>query len=94
MERLEHRLILFVSAKSLGPGRTSYRTVVELVGARNTDRPPKVRTEWDQDADVPPTRVSDADLAALPLKPDKWHGEWNYAVKKPKASAESLLRHD
>ncbi|MCU1493845.1 MAG: hypothetical protein JWO62_1609, partial [Acidimicrobiaceae bacterium] len=25
-------------------------------------------------------KVSDADFAAIPLRPHEWHGEWNYDI--------------
>jgi hypothetical protein len=44
----------------------------------------KVRAEWYQGYYPTGTQITDAELAALPLKPDKWHGEWNHTLRKQK----------
>jgi hypothetical protein len=81
--KIEHRLFSFVTTNWRGRTLTSYRTIVELIGATTTETGLKVRAEWDQGYYPTGTQITDADLAALPLKPDKWHGEWNYILKKP-----------
>ena len=57
---------------------TSYPNIVELMGATTTETGLLVRAEWDQGYYPTGTQITDAELAALPLKPDKWHGEWNW----------------
>ncbi|MCA1672384.1 MAG: ISAzo13 family transposase [Actinobacteria bacterium] len=84
--KIEHRLFSFVTNNWRGRTLTSYRTIVELIGATTTETGLKVRAEWDQGYYPTGTQITDAELAALPLKPDKWHGEWNYTLKKPKAA--------
>ena len=29
---------------------------------------------------TPERKITDSQLADLPLKPNKWHGEWNYTL--------------
>ncbi len=82
--KIEHRLFSFVTTNWRGRTLTSYRTIVELIGATTTETGLKVRAEWDQGDYPTGTQITDAELAALPLKPDKWHGEWNYTLKKTK----------
>jgi Rhodopirellula transposase DDE domain len=82
--KIEHRLFSFVTGNWRGKTLTSYRTIVELIGATTTETGLKVRAEWDQGYYPTGTQITDAELAALPLKPDKWHGEWNYTLRKPK----------
>jgi len=84
--KIEHRLFSFVTTNWRGRTLTSYRTIVELIGATTTETGLKVRAEWDQGYYPTGTQITDAELAALPLKLDKWHGEWNYTLKKPKAT--------
>ena len=78
---IEPRLFSLVTNNWRGRTLTSYRTVVELIGAETGL---KVRAEWDQGHYPTGTQITDAELAALPLKPDKWHGEWNYSSRHPK----------
>ncbi|MCA1702962.1 MAG: hypothetical protein LC808_06705, partial [Actinobacteria bacterium] len=75
--KIEHRLFSFVTGNWRGKTLTSYRTIVELIGATTTETGLKVRAEWDKGYYPTGTQITDAELAALPLKPDKWHGEWN-----------------
>jgi hypothetical protein len=85
--KIEHRLFSFVTTNWRGRTLTSYRTIVELIGATTTETGLKVRAEWDQGYYPTGTQVTDAELAALPLKPDEWHGEWNYTLKTPKRAS-------
>jgi len=78
--KIEHRLFSFVTGNWRGKTLTSYRTIVELISATTTETGLKVRAEWDQGYYPTGTQVTDAELAALPLKPDDWHGEWNYRL--------------
>jgi hypothetical protein len=84
--KIEHRLFSFVTTNWRGRTLTSYRTIVDLIGATTTQTGLKVRAEWDQGYYPTGTQITDAELAALPLKPDKWHGEWNYTLKRPKGA--------
>jgi hypothetical protein len=85
--QIEHRLFSFVTGNWRGKTLTSYRTIVELIGATTTETGLKVRAEWDHGYYPTGTQITDTELAALPLKPDKWHGEWNYTLKKPRAAS-------
>ncbi len=82
--KIEHRLFSFVTGNWRGKTLTSYRTIVELISATTTETGLKVRAEWDQGYYPTGTQVTDAELAALPLKPDDWHGEWNYRLMPPR----------
>jgi hypothetical protein len=54
--------------------------VVNLIGSVTTDEGLRVKAALDENAYEPGIKVSDADLAAINLKRDKFHGEWNYCV--------------
>ena len=83
--KIEHRLFSFITINWRGRELTSYRTIVELIGATTTGTGLSVRAEWDQGYYPTGTVVTDDELAAINIKPDKWHGEWNYALShRPK----------
>jgi hypothetical protein len=89
--KIEHRLFSFVTKNWRGRPLTSYRTIVELVGATKTTTGLKVLAEWDQGYYPTGVTVTDTELAAVPLKPHDWHGEWNYTIaakppRKPRHS--------
>ena len=55
-------------------------TIVELIGATKTKTGLKVFAEWDQGSYPAGITVTDAELAAVPVEPHQWHGEWNYTI--------------
>ena len=60
---------------------TSHEVVVDLIGATTTRSGLKVRAERDDGEYPKGIKVTDAELAAVPLSPHKFHGEWNYTVQ-------------
>jgi hypothetical protein len=39
-----------------------------------------VFAEWDQGSYPTGITVTNAELAAVPVEPHTWHGEWNYTI--------------
>lgn len=68
---------------------TTYRTIVELMAATTTKKGLKVRAERDTAFYETGVKVADADLAAVPLRPHDWHGDWNYTISP---AAQSIAR--
>jgi Rhodopirellula transposase DDE domain len=54
--------------------------IVELIGAIRTRSGLRVRAELDEGRYPLGVKVSNKELAAVPLKRHDWHGEWNYTV--------------
>ena len=75
---------------------TSYRTIVELIGATTTARGLRIKAERDTEWYPVGVKISDAEMAALPLTRHDWHGDWelhaapcrsiNFAVSLERAS--------
>ena len=78
--KIEHRLFSFITTNWKGRELTDYLTVVELIGATTTKTGLTVRAEWDDEVYPIGTKITDRDLDALPIRPNSWHGEWNYAI--------------
>lgn len=78
--RIEHRLFSFVTMNWRGKPLTTYRVIVELIAATTTRKGLKVQADLDQGYYPRGVKVTDAELAAVPLKAHEWHGEWNYTV--------------
>ncbi|SRR6266508_4578936 len=78
--QIEHRLFSFITKNWRGRPLTSYRVIVELIAATTTKSGLKVLAEWDQGSYPAGVKVSDVELAAVPIKAHKWHGEWNYSI--------------
>jgi Rhodopirellula transposase DDE domain len=78
--KIEHRLFSQISANWRGRPLVSHEVVVELIGATRTRSGLRVQAELDAARYPLGVKVSDRELAAVPLKRHAWHGEWNYTV--------------
>jgi hypothetical protein len=78
--KIEHRLFSFISMNWRGRPLTSYRTIVELIAATTTTKGLKVRAERDLGYYETGVKITNAELAAVPLTAHDWHGEWNYTI--------------
>ena len=78
--KIEHRLFSFITSNWRGQTLTSYRTIVELIGATTTTTGLKVRAEWDEGYYPIGVEVTDEQLASVPLARHEWHGDWNYDI--------------
>ena len=78
--KIEHRMFSFISMNWRGRPLESYRTIVELIAATTTSKGLRIRAERDEGYYETGTKVSDAELAALPLTRHEFHGDWNYTL--------------
>jgi Rhodopirellula transposase DDE domain len=78
--KIEHRLFSQISANWRGRPLVSHEVVVELIGATRTRSGLRVQAELDVARYPLGVKISDRELAAVPLKRHDWHGEWNYTV--------------
>ena len=78
--KIEHKLFSFITINWRGKPLTSYQTIVELVAGTSTASGLTVHAERDLGYYPTGTKISDAQLAALPLQANEWHGEWNYTL--------------
>jgi hypothetical protein len=78
--KIEHRLFSHISTNWRGRPLVSHEVIVELIGATTTRSGLKVRAALDNGAYPLGVKVSDRELAAIPLRRHDWHGEWNYTV--------------
>lgn len=78
--RIEHRLFSHISMNWRGRPLTSHQVVVDLIGGTTTRTGLRVHAELDENTYPTGIKVSDEQLAALPLTEHKFHGEWNYTI--------------
>ena len=81
--KVEHRLFAAISTNWRGRPLTSHEVVVELIGATTTRAGLRVHAELDNRPYPKGIRVSDEQMATLPLERHQYHGEWNYTIKPP-----------
>jgi hypothetical protein len=79
--KIEHRMFSFISMNWRGRPLTSYRTIVELIGATTTTKGLRIKAERDTEWYPVGVKISDAEMAALPLDRHEWHGDWNYTLR-------------
>jgi Rhodopirellula transposase DDE domain len=80
--KVEHRLFSAISANWRGRPLVSHEVIVELIGAATTRTGLRVQAELDLGHYPNGIKVSDAALAAVPITPHDWHGEWNYTIDR------------
>jgi transposase len=78
--KIEHRLFSFISQNWRGKPLTSLGVIVSLVAATTTRTGRKVHSERNTNA-YPTVRVSKAEMANVRLRPDRFHGDWNYEIR-------------
>lgn len=78
--KIEHRLFSFISINWRGKPLTTYRTVVELIAATTTRTGLSVQADRDTGHYPTGQKVTDAELAAIPLTRHTWHPDWNYSI--------------
>ena len=78
--KIEHRLFSFISQNWRATPLVSYRTIVQLIAATTTKAGLTVRCELDVGSYPKGVVVSDADMDAINITRDEFHGEWNYTI--------------
>nr|WP_035736759.1 ISAzo13 family transposase [Glycomyces arizonensis] len=78
--RVEHRLFSFVSMNWRGRPLTDYQVILDLIGGTETEEGLSV-TAWLDEHEYPTgIKITDAEMASLPIEPHEWHGSWNYTI--------------
>jgi hypothetical protein len=78
--RIEHRMFSFITINWRGRPLETLRTVIELISATTTTAGLTIQAAHDPTTYEKGVKISDAELAAVPLHPHTWHGEWNYTI--------------
>jgi hypothetical protein len=84
--RIEHRLFAFISQNWRGKPLVSHQVIIQLISATTTDTGLTVTCDIDQGRYPKGIEVSDAEMAAINIQRNAFHGEWNYTIS-PKAQA-------
>jgi Rhodopirellula transposase DDE domain len=89
--KIEHRLFSFISMNWRATPLVSYRVMIDLISATTTKTGLSVCCELDP-ADYPKgIAVSDAEMEALNLVRDSFHGEWNYTIRPQNLSDRAVI---
>ena len=78
--KIEHRLFSAISTNWRGRPLESHEVIVDLIAATTTRTGLKVRARLDQSYYPKGKKVTDKQLAGLPIERHDFHGEWNYTL--------------
>jgi hypothetical protein len=79
--KVEHRLFSFISSNWRGEPLRDYETVVRLIAGTTTAKGLKVTCRLDHRKYPVGRKITDEEFAHVNLKPDNFHGEWNYTIQ-------------
>ena len=82
--KVEHRLFSFISINWRGRPLRSYETVVNLISNTTNRGGLVVRARLDRRRYPTGKKVSAAELRALNIERDAFHGDWNYVIRPSK----------
>ena len=78
--KIEHRMFSHITQNWRGRPLVSHEVIVNLIANTTTRAGLKIRAELDRGKYPTGIKITDAELASLNLKPDSFHGDWNYTV--------------
>jgi transposase len=78
--KIEHRLFSAITMNWRGRPLTSHQIAVSTIAATTTRTGLTVHAELDTGSYATGAKISDAQLAALPLTRHDWHPDWNYTL--------------
>ena len=79
--KIEHRLFSYITQNWRGKPLRSFQTIVNLIAATTTRTGLKVHAELNTGTYQSGIKVSDAELARVKIRRDKFHGDWNYEIQ-------------
>jgi transposase len=85
--RIEHRLFSAITMNWRGRPLTSHEIIVNSIAAATTTTGLKVRAELDTGTYPTGVEITDAQIAALPIRRHPFHGDWNYTLPPQSTTA-------
>jgi transposase len=88
--KIEHRLFSFISQNWRGKPLISLEVIVSLIAATTTTTGLRVHSEIDSRTYPQGIKVSEKEMALVNLRPDKFHGDWNYQIRPRELKPERI----
>ena len=79
--KIEHRLFAHITGNWRGRPLESHEVIVETIAATTTRTGLTVKAELDQGSYPAAIKISDAQMATLPLTRHTFHSDWNYTLR-------------
>lgn len=78
--KIEHRMFCHITENWRGKPLVSRAVIVNLIGNTKTRTGLRIKAELDTNSYETGIKVTDEELAAVQIKKDSFHGEWNYTI--------------
>jgi hypothetical protein len=78
--KIEHRLFSNITINWRARPLISYQVILQLIAATTTETGLTVRAEFDPKTYETGIKVSNAEIRAVNISRDSFHGEWNYTI--------------
>ena len=78
--KIEHRLFCHITQNWRGKPLRTFETIVDLIGNTRTTTGLRVKAQLDKRTYEKAANVTKQQMAALAIRPDTFHGEWNYEL--------------
>ena len=78
--KMEHRLLRYISINWRGQPLVSRELVVNLIASATTSKRLIVKAILDENEHEKGREVSDEDFTAIMIRGDDFHPEWNYLI--------------
>ena len=79
--KIEHRLFSFISSNWRGEPLRDYQTIVNLIARTTTAKGLTVSCRLDRRKYPTGRKISAQEMKQLKLRPNRFHGEWNYVIE-------------
>jgi hypothetical protein len=79
--KIEHRLLSFISSNWRGEPLRDYETIVQLIARTTTAKGLKVTCRLDRRKYPTGRKVTDEEMRRVNLERGKFHGDWNYTIR-------------
>jgi hypothetical protein len=79
--KVEHRLFSFISSNWRGEPLRDYETIVNLISRTTTAKGLHVTCRLDRRKYPTGRKVTDEEIKRVNLKPNAFHGDWNYIIQ-------------
>ena len=79
--KIEHRLFCHITMNWRGRPLTSLQTIINLIGNTKTKTGLQVYAMVDTNQYQSGIKVSDEEMEQINMKPNIFHGEWNYTIR-------------
>jgi transposase len=88
--KIEHRMFCHITENWRGRPLTSLMTIVNMIGATRTAKGLKIEADVDDYPYETGQKISDDEMANLPIIKCEFHGDWNYQVTPISSSSQKL----